>query len=269
MKVAFYQYYPQFGEREANIARITDSLRSLEADLVVLPELFATGYQFVSLSETRNLAEEVPGGQTLVAMYEIAREKKCFIVGGFAEKKGELLYNSAFLIGPEGLVDVYRKSHLFSEEKRWFTPGDTPYRVHDIGLAKIGIMICFDWIFPEVARSLALLGADIICHPANLVLPHCPQASITRSLENRVFIILANRIGTEARGGKKPLTFIGESRVVDPSGKVLTESSPQAEEARVVRIDPKKARDKTIAGMNDLFIDRRSEFYSQLTEKPE
>lgn len=266
MRVAYYQFNPRFGEREANISQCVNRLKSVKADLVVLPELFATGYQFVSIDETRVLAEEVPDGPTLVAMAELACKNNFYLVGGFAEKEGERLYNSAFLIGPEGLIGVYRKSHLFSDEKRWFIPGNTPYRVHDIGLAKIGIMICFDWIFPEVARTLALLGADIICHPANLVLPHCPQATITRSLENRVFIILANRIGTEERGENLPLDFIGKSRVVDPTGKVLAHSSSDAEEVVIVEIDPQAARNKIIAGKNDLFADRRKEFFFPLKE---
>ncbi len=266
MKVAYYQFNPRFGRSEANIAQCVNRLQELEADLVVLPELFASGYQFVSEMEVHEVAEARSGGPTLDAMCGLAREKNFFVVGGFAEKEEDRLYNSAFLIGPEGLIDVYRKSHLFAEEKLWFTPGDTPYKIHDIGVAKIGIMICFDWIFPEVARSLALLGADIICHPANLVLPHCPQATITRALENRVFIILANRIGREARGEKKPLTYIGKSRVVGPTGKILAESAEDAEELMVIEIDPQKARDKIIAGTNDLFAERRKEFFSLLGE---
>jgi predicted amidohydrolase len=128
------------------------------------------------------------------------------------------------------------------------------------------MMICFDWLFPEVARILALQGADIICHPANLVLPYCPQATITRALENRVFIILANRIGYEERGGKKRLTFIGSSRIVDPYGDILIGSPSDTEEIQIVEIDPKKARDKTVAGINDIFLDRRKEFFSPLSE---
>ncbi len=266
MKIAYYQFNPRFGRSEANIAQCVNRLKGLEADLVVLPELFTSGYQFVSATEVRDLAEERSGGPMLEAMCGLAREKNFFIVGGFAEKEEDRLYNSAFLIGPEGLIDVYRKSHLFAEEKLWFTPGDTPYKVHDIGLAKIGIMICFDWIFPEVARSLALLGADIICHPANLVLPHCPQATITRALENRVFIILANRIGREERGGKKPLTYIGKSRVVDPTGKILADSPESFEDLRVIEIDPQKARNKIIAGVNDLFAERRKDLFEVLGE---
>jgi predicted amidohydrolase len=266
MRVAYYQFNPRFGECDANIARCVDRIRSVEADLLVLPELFATGYQFVSVSEVREMAEEGADGPVLSAMRDLAREKDLFIVGGFAEKEGSQLYNSSFLIGPQGLIDIYRKSHLFMEEKLWFTPGNTPYRVHDIGLAKIGMMICFDWLFPEVARILALQGADIICHPANLVLPYCPQATITRALENRVFIILANRIGHEERGDKKRLTFIGNSRIVNPWGEILVDSPSDTEEIRIIEIDPQKSRDKTLAGMNDIFRDRRKEFFSPLTD---
>ena len=73
------------------------------------------------------------------------------------------------LVGPEGFIAVYRKIHLFFEESFWFTPGNLPLAVHDLGIGKVGMMVCYDWRFPEVARSLALRGAHILLHPANLV----------------------------------------------------------------------------------------------------
>ena len=166
------------------------------------------------------------------------------------------------LVGPGGFISVYRKAHLYSNEKRLFTPGNTPFEVHDIGKARVGMMICFDWLFPEAARTLALKGADIICHPSNLVLPHCPQAMITRCLENRVFAVTANRVGSEARVGKERLRFIGKSQIVSPSGEVLIRASGTRPAVSVVEIDPKEARKKNINPKNDVLGDRREKLYS-------
>jgi predicted amidohydrolase len=122
------------------------------------------------------------------------------------------------------------------------------------------MMICFDWFFPEAARSLALLGADVIAHPSNLVLPYCPDAMPTRCLENRLFAITANRVGSESRG-KERLTYIGLSEVVDPKGKILYRASDKNEEGHVVEIDPTLARDKSLNRYNHLLKDRRDRFY--------
>lgn len=121
-------------------------------------------------------------------------------------------------------------------------------------------MICFDWRFPEAARKLTLLGAQIICHPSNLVLPHCPDAMVTRALENGVYTITADRIGTENRTGTA-LTFIGNSRIIGPDGRILAELG-RDETAFVARdIDPARADQKAVTPRNDLLGDRRPEFY--------
>ncbi len=122
-------------------------------------------------------------------------------------------------------------------------------------------MICFDWRFPESARTLALAGADVVAHPSNLVLPHCPQAMITRCLENRVFAVTADRVGTEERIPGSPLRFIGQSQVVDPDGNILIRASETDEEIQIVDIDIEKARNKSINAYNDLFKDRRNDIY--------
>jgi len=123
-------------------------------------------------------------------------------------------------------------------------------------------MICFDWIFPEAARTLALKGADLICHPSNLVLPYCPNAMVTRAIENRVFTITANRIGNEERNGKKKLTFIGQSEIVNPTGKILYRASEDQEEFHAVEINPLEAREKQINPYNHLLNDRKPKRYT-------
>jgi predicted amidohydrolase len=221
MQVGFYQFDPAFGEVKRNLDTVAARLAAVDCDLLVLPELFATGYQFASAEEVRALSEPVPDGPTTRRLIEIARDRRMTIAAGLAERADGRYYNSAVLVGPDGFIGVYRKSHLFFEETTFFSPGDTGFRVWDIGGARVGVLICFDWYYPESARTLALRGADILCHPSNLVLPHCPDAMVTRCLENRVFAVTANRIGFEQRGGKERLTYIGHSEIVTPRGRIL------------------------------------------------
>ncbi|MFQ5482046.1 MAG: nitrilase-related carbon-nitrogen hydrolase, partial [Nitrospinaceae bacterium] len=150
---------------------------------------------------------------------------------------------------------------LFDTEMDVFEPGDLALPVVHMGHARVGIMICFDWRFPETARTQTQRGADHIAHPANLVLPHCPESMITRSLENRVYIVTADRVGAENRLPGAPLRFIGQSQVVDPDGEVLIRASGQEEASAVVEIDLERARDKTINRFNDLLRDRRMDLY--------
>ena len=218
MRIGIYQNNPEFGEVEKNLEQAIDKIDTIQADLVVLPELFATGYQFISREEVFKFAEELPDGPTCRRMIEYSSFKNIFMVFGIAEKDGDKLFNSAVLTGPDGFLGTYRKSHLFFEENLFFSPGNTGFKVYDIGIARLGIMICFDWWFPEAARTLALKGADIICHPANLVLPNCQTAMVTRSLENAVYSATANRVGFESRGGKEKLVFTGDIQVISPAG---------------------------------------------------
>ncbi|MBI1819039.1 MAG: acyltransferase [Nitrospirae bacterium] len=269
LKAGFIQTNPAFGEKKANVDQAVEMLSSANAELMVLPELFNSGYQFTAKSDVISLSEEIPDGYTTKKLIKIAKQKKMFIVAGIPEKKGKNFYNSAILVGPTGFIDVYRKIHLFYEEKVWFTPGNKQLKVHDIGKARIGMMICFDWFFPEVFRVLALSGADIICHPANLVLPHCPQAMITRCLENRAFAVTANRVGHEEREGKERLTFIGMSQIVSPKGEVLYRAFGEKSDIFIFEINPAEARRKSINRYNHLFEDRRPDFYESLLSPPE
>lgn len=261
MRVGFLQYDPQFGEVAKNLDVVTARLEQADADLIVLPELFATGYQFTSHEEVQRLAEPIPDGPTVRRLMEIAKRKQLHLVAGMAERAGASCYNSAVVVGPSGFLGCYRKTHLFYEETVFFAPGDTGFLVWDIGPARIGVMICFDWYYPESARSLAAHGADIICHPSNLVLPNCPDSMPVRCLENRVFAITCNRIGSEERGGKERLTYIGQSEVVSPQGVILYRAPREKEDLAIVDLDPTEARSKRLNRYNDLLRDRRPSFY--------
>lgn len=262
MKVGYCQSHPEFGEVQRNLEWVASRLDSVECDLLVLPEFAFSGYQFVSQEEVFDLSERVPDGPTTQACMELARRRQMHLVVGLPERVGERCYNSAIVVGPSGFLGRYRKTHLFCEETLFFSPGDSGFQVWDVGEARIGVMICFDWYYPESARTLTLQGAEIVCHPSNLILPHCPDAMVTRSLENRIFSITANRIGQEARGGKPPLTFIGNSEVVSPKGHILSRAPADAPELAVVEIDVNEARDKSINPYNELLKDRRPGWYS-------
>jgi predicted amidohydrolase len=265
MKIGIYQFAPEFGNVRGNLDRIERAIDGADADLIVLPELCTTGYQFISTGEVQSLAETAPDGKTARRLESLCKKNRFLMVAGMAECADGAVYNSSLLIGPDGWIGTYRKVHLFWEEKLWFKPGDLGFCVWDVGSAKLGMMICFDWIFPESARSLALAGADILCHPSNLVLPYCPDAMITRSIENRIFSVTSNRVGSESRGGKPPLNFIGNSRVVGVRGEILLRFGEREVNLRIVDVNPALAREKRITEMNDLFEDRRPEEY--LSEK--
>lgn len=265
MKVGYCQFSPLFGEKEKSLSRALGLLEQSSATLMVLPELFSTGYYFCNREEVMALAEEIPGGATSKALQTFCAIKGIYLIAGIAEREGDRLYNSAALFGPAGHMLTYRKLHLFNEEKNLFSPGNYPLKVVEVEDLRVGIMICYDWIYPEAARVLALLGADAIGHPANLVLPYCPAVMQARSIENKVYSITANRTGTDERCGKK-LRFIGKSQIIDPAGAVMVQAGEDEETTGEAEISPACARNKKILEFNDLFEDRRISYYLPLVQ---
>lgn len=235
-------------------------MAAIDADLIVLPELCFSGYAFTSRAETASLAESVPDGFTMKRMGELSARLDCGIVYGFPEIHGERLYNSSAFISPDAGIRVYRKLHLYYYEKEWFDSGDKSLNVFEFRGCRIGLMICYDWIYPEVARTLALGGAHLICHPANLVMSYCQSAMITRCLENHIFAVTANRIGHEVRG-EFDFEFTGKSQILSPEGEILCRASKDKEDYGVADIDFRTSEDKVINAKNDLWKDRRTEFY--------
>ena len=278
MKVSIVQTNPIFGEVKANVQSAIQQMENVGADLFVLPELFNTGYNFISNKEVEQLAETTDGF-TFQEIFSFAKKKNCFIVYGFAEKeqgvrsaehieethisntKSQIaFYNSSALVGPNGLIGLYRKIHLYFRENIFFSPGNLGFPVFDLPFGKIGMMICFDWYFPESARTLALKGAQLICQPANLVMSHCPDSLVTRCLENRVFAALADRVGDENRG-EVNLHYIGKSEIVTPKGKILVRLGEEEANVAVVEIDLSEANNKQLNEFNNLFEQRKTEYY--------
>ena len=259
MRVAAVEFGPEFGAAKNNLATMEELVRSETAELYVLPELAVSGYLFESSEEARSLAQ-VPDAHEFDGLARLAGERGAAVIFGFAELSDEGLYNSSLLMTSDGRRIVYRKVHLFHDEKKLFLPGDRAPAVHDVSGVRLGPMICFDWIFPETARTLAVLGADILCHSANLVLPYCQEAMITRCIENRVFAITSNRTGREARAGKE-LSFTGMSEIVSTRGDILARAEREGNAVLVAEIDPSDARDKRVTPLNDIMSDRRPELY--------
>ena len=263
MRVGYYQYNPEFGAPKRNLEKVENALAGVDADIIVLPELAFTGYFFEDRGELQSLAEDVSESPTVQGLSRLCKKNDFYLVVGFAERCKGRLYNTALVIGPAGVLHRYRKLHLFNTEKEYFDPGDTPLETIEIRSAKIGVMICFDWVFPEVARTLALRGADLLCHPSNLVLTYCQKTMITRSLENSVYSVTANRTGKETRP-RGALLFTGQSQIVGPKGEIIASSDADAEAVVVRDIDLPAARKKYITENNNLFADRRPEFYHQM-----
>ncbi len=266
LRIGFFQFRPLFGKIRHNLNKVIRAIKQVSADLIVLPELPFTGYYFRNREEVKEQAEDIRHSKTVETLIGLCREKDLYLVTGFAEKQKDKYFNSALLIGPDGVVHTYRKIHLFSEEKHWFDPGDIPLQINEVRGANIGMMVCFDWIFPETFRALSLMGADIICHPSNLVLSYCQQAMITRCLENNVYAITANRFGTDKRP-QGELTFTGKSQIVAPKGNLLYRAPAKRELLPVQSVDISLSRDKMMTPRNDIFKDRRQEFYDIICQR--
>lgn len=270
MRVAVAQIDPKLGEVERNLEACVSYLEQASAhgaQLLVLPECAIPGYMFESPEQALPFAEEIPGPSTETLQRECAR-LGTYVVCGMLERDGDALRNSAVLVGPEGLAGTYRKAHLpFLGVDRFVVPGDE-LPVYETPLGRIGIEICYDLRFPELTRTLALRGADLIAHPTNFPLAARPQTEFitrARAAENRVYLLTSNRVGKEGWA-----EFCGWSQIVDPYGARLAEAGVDDETLLVAEVDLKRARDKdyVIPGEYELYLfeHRRPELYAALVE---
>jgi len=272
MKIACVQMDVRIGEVERNLDAMEERLRAAAASssvLTVFPECAVSGYCFENLAEARPFAESVPGPAT-DRISTLCDELNVYAVFGLIETDGNSVFNTAVLTGPNGVIGSYRKVHLpFLGVDRHVAFGNQPFAVHAAGDLRVGMNICYDSAFPEAARSLALLGADLIALPTNWPPgAECVAAHVlnTRAMENSVYFAAANRVGTE-RGFK----FIGRSRICGPQGETLAASEDTSETILYAEIDPELARSKTAVrepGRHaiDRMADRRPEMYGRLVE---
>ena len=268
-RIACVQMDVTLGDIEANRRRIVERLRAAAeggAELVIFPECALTGYCFESLEEAAPFAEPLDGPSSHV-FAEACRETGVHAVIGFIEKDGPSFYNSAMFCGPGGggVIGNYRKVHLpFLGVDRFLTPGDRPFEVLELPFGRVGINICYDASFPEAARTLKLLGAELIILPTNWPTGAWRTAEFivnTRACENHLNFAAANRCGVE-RGWQ----FIGRSKVVDCNGDTLGEASREGEETLIIDVDLQESNKNKIVNVPgayeiDRLADRRPEFY--------
>ncbi len=274
MIIAGVQMDVALAKPSENRARVEQQLRQAVSEhkphLVVFPECALTGYCFGSLEEAMPYAETVPGPSTEYFV-KVCQELGVFMIFGLLEADGERLFNTAVQIGPQGLVGSYRKIHLPGLGVDHFTtPGDRPFAVTLADELRVGMSICYDVGFPESTRCLALAGADLVVVPTNwppgaeCIAEHAIR---TRAMENKVYMMAVNRVGTE-RG----FQFIGQSSICDPSGTLITSANATEETILVAEIDVEQARQKYIerapggAHSIDRVKDRRPEMYGPIVE---
>ena len=275
-RVACVQMDCEIGNLKANRQKVVTRVREAAeqaASLVIFPECALTGYCFDSLEEAAQFAERLDG-PSAQAIIDVCRETGTYAVVGFIESSDGKFYNSAMLVGPQGLVGSYRKVHLpFLRVDRFLTPGDRPFQVFDLPFGKVGINICYDASFPEASRALKLLGAELIVLPTNWPPGawRTPEFVLnTRAQENHVYFAAANRVGTERKW-----QFIGRSKVIDCSGDTVAEAGgAEQEEILVVELELQEANKNHIVNVAgayeiDRLADRRPEFYKPLCESKE
>jgi len=260
---AAVQFEPTLFDKEGNLRRLAVLVRGAAeagARLCVLPEMATTGYVFNGREELEGLVEPVPG-PTSRFFGELARRHGIHIVYGFPEVDlaTGFYYNSAVLIGPAGTVlGHYRKLHSFINETVWAKDGDLGPVVLETELGRIGLIICMDAAYFEAARLEALAGADLIAFPTNWLGPAPSLEWRVRCLENGVYLVAADRWGTE-RG----VRFAGGSCVIGPEGEIMN-TLPTGDGVVFAPISPARARDKNLVGVGDRLAIRRPEAYHRL-----
>nr|WP_255720163.1 nitrilase family protein [Acuticoccus kalidii] len=272
MTVACIQFEPKIGDVARNVeesaARIEEAADH-DAKLIVLPELCNTGYVFDGRGEALALAEETDG-PTIARWTALAADRDLHIVAGFCEKDGDALYNSAAIIAPDGLLGIYRKTHLWDEEAVIFERGDLGFPVFRTAVGRIGALICYDCWFPEAWRLLALQGAEVACVPTNWVpMPNSEHQPLAMSNilcmgaahANSIFVAAADRVGTE-----RQQPFIGQSIIAGPDGWLMAGPASKTDpETLYAACDIGAARrSRTLNAFNQVLRDRRADLYGEM-----
>jgi 5-aminopentanamidase len=272
MKIAGVQFDIKLGDLEHNLHRMIDYHRETRrqgAEITVFPECALSGYCFDSKADGLAHSQTIPGPAT-ERFQQVCREIGGAVVFGLLERDGDRLFNALAFVSGDGVIGSYRKIHLPFLGIDMFTDyGDRPFAVHEYQGVRIGLNICYDGGFPESARCLALLGADVILLPTNWPPGgECAaQHSINvRSMENVVYYLAVNRVGTE-----RDVTFIGRSSFCDPLGKTVVAADAASETILYGDVDPERARNKRhirVAGKNEVhrIADRRPEMYGPIVQ---
>jgi predicted amidohydrolase len=262
LSVSIVQFSPILFEKTKNQEKIISIIEKDDSDIIVFPELSTSGYFFMNRTEAASMAE-AKDSEFNRKIQDLSKQFGKIIVYGFAEYDVEKIYNTAAIVFPdEKLTFYYRKTHLFYRERFCFDEGNSGFLViedkeRDI---RIGAMICYDWRFPEAARTLGLKGADLIVCPSNLVTDVWQKAMPARALENKVYLAVANRCGSECRDGEE-LLFKGESALYSYNGDLVIKAAQLGEAIIKGEIVPERTRIKAFNDFNDIDKDRRPEYY--------
>ena len=273
IKIAAVQMDPRLMQVKENLASMVSAAKKAsqnQAKLIVFPECSLTGYVFSSREEALPYAETIPGPST-EALLSICQELEIYIVFGLLEKEDDKLFNALSFVGPKGFITSYRKNHLpFLGIDRFVDKGNRPFQVHSTPIGNIGLHICYDVLFPESARIMALLGADIIVLSTNF--PYGRGETLNcvaraRAIENKVNLVSSDRVGAE-----KGFSFAGLSNIVNATGEVLSLASPEKEEIIYGEVSLEAARQKHRVFVPgeweiDNIGDRRPEIYGVITRK--
>lgn len=274
LKVACVQFKPELNEIAKNIQNMCDKVKQavfqyLGTELIVFPELSTTGYEcgdnFQLFAE--NIKDS--NAMALKAMKECAREYHVYLIYGFPERKEDgKIYNSQVLIDKEGnVVGSYQKVHLFDTEKKYFTPG-SEYKVFKTEIGNIGLFICYDAFFPEVARILTLKGADILVNSTNWEVPHDRDMDLimrARAIDNTIYLICANRVGED-----RELSFFGHSQIIDPLGDIVCKQMRPVEDILCAKLDYEYSaylRDNYYTMLKERRVDTYKEILEEVSQK--
>ena len=260
-KVAAVQFEPTMFEKARNVARLLELCEEAAiagAKLIVTPEMGTTGYCWFDRAEVAPFVETIPG-PTTSRFAALARKYDCYIVVGMPEVDEDNIYfNTAVLIGPDGIVGRHRKTHPYISEPKWAAAGDLHNQVFETPIGRIALLICMDIHFVETARLMALGGADVICHISNWLAERTPAPYwISRAFENGCYVIESNRWGLE-----RTVQFSGGSCVIAPDGQV-TAVLDKGDGVLLSEIDLDAARARRVLG-EAVFAQRRPELYPEL-----
>lgn len=264
---------------EATLKKAEDMVRDAKkqgANIVLLQELFETPYFCQTESyEYLNIATSVEDNRAVNHFKEIAKELEIVIPISFFERAGNTTFNSLVVIDADGSVmDTYRKTHIPDghcyEEKFYFTPGDTGFKVWDTAYGRIGVGICWDQWFPESARIMALMGAEILFYPTAIgsepILsidsqPHWQRCMQGHAAANIIPLVASNRVGTEVQD-ESSMTFYGSSFIAGPTGEIVKQMDRDKEGVIVVEFDLDEIREKRQSW--GIYRDRRPEMYKSI-----
>ena len=263
-KVAAINYDPKITEKERNITgllALVEEAAKGGAKLIATPEMSTTGYCWYDRKEVAPYVEPVPG-PTTDRFAAVAKQYGCYIVVGMPEvdPATDVYYNSAVLIGPEGVIGTHRKSHPYIAEPKWCKEGDLDHQVFETPIGNIAMLICMDIHFIETARIDALRGADIIVHISNWLAEKTPAPYwLTRAFDNGVYVLESNRTGLE-----RTVQFGGGSVLIEPDGTIgsYEDTAP----IMYGEVDIAKARAKALANGGNKMTERRPKEYMELLQ---